>query len=363
MKGYNKIDDNTFPNFNALLTGFNLKQSFDNCDPTKIGMLDNCSMIWYDYRKLGYITAYAEDWASISTYNYFKKGFTKPPTDYYFKPYFEASETLPIIYQDSMPYCTGPESAGERILNLAKDFSVTFLNEPSFGIFWMNTFSHNYINTPSGMDGKFLNFFSNLKTDGVLNEKVVIFLSDHGIRYGNIRLTNIGWFEERLPMNLISLPPWFKTKFPQETFNLRSNSKKLTSTYDLYKTLQHFLILSGKDYNETKCMGNELCQSMLSSISKNRSCENAGVPSIWCTCYGNLSPINLTSNLVISTSNAIVNHVGAILISIQKAVISETFDDHNYLIVTVLTQPFNYYMGLFKVAIDSFELIRVIKLY
>lgn len=110
--GYNKIADNTFPNFNALITGLNLQQSNEKCKPTEVGGLDNCPMIWYDFRKAGYVTAYAEDWASITTYNYLKKGFQLPPTDFYFKPYMEAAERLDTDGLDGMLHCTGPTTEG-----------------------------------------------------------------------------------------------------------------------------------------------------------------------------------------------------------------------------------------------------------
>ncbi|KAG5892621.1 hypothetical protein JTB14_019710 [Gonioctena quinquepunctata] len=126
LKGYNKMDDNTFPNLMAILTGYNQTYAYNVCDPKTVGKLDNCSMLWYDFRKLGFITAYAEDEAFINTFNYRKKGFTIPPVDYYFRPYILATETLDKKYKDGMKYCTGPESAGERIMNIAKDFTTTF---------------------------------------------------------------------------------------------------------------------------------------------------------------------------------------------------------------------------------------------
>lgn len=114
--GYNKIDDNTFPNFNALITGLNLRQSFEMCEPKTVGGLDKCPMIWYDFRESGYVTAYAEDWAGISTYNYLKKGFRDPPTDFYFKPHMEAAETLNKDVLDHMLHCTGPETEGKHCI-------------------------------------------------------------------------------------------------------------------------------------------------------------------------------------------------------------------------------------------------------
>lgn len=125
--GYNKIDDNTFPNFNALITGLNEEQSNEICEPKKVGGLDKCPMIWYDFRDSGYVTAYAEDWTGISTYNYLKKGFQHPPTDYYFKPYMEAAEMLNGDVLDYMLHCTGPETEGKFSLQHYRLFCLVIL--------------------------------------------------------------------------------------------------------------------------------------------------------------------------------------------------------------------------------------------
>ncbi|XP_056637215.1 uncharacterized protein LOC130445544 [Diorhabda sublineata] len=284
--GYNKIDDNTFPNFNALLTGLNLKQSNKICQPKLVGMLDKCPMIWYDFRNAGYATAYAEDWTDISTFNYLKKGFKDPPTDYYFKTYMEASKTISTQLVDTMPFCAGPESQGERILKVAKDFALAFKNNPSFGIFWMNTFSHNFINSPSRMDKIFKVFFEELGNFGILNDSMVVLLADHGIRFGDIRQTIQGWYEERLPMNFISIPTWFQRQHPDKYENFKQNSKKLTSTYDLYVTLQDVLSSSVENYTVTGSRVCANCTSLFSKIPEKRSCSEAGIPEKWCACVG-----------------------------------------------------------------------------
>lgn len=293
MKGYTKIGDNTFPNFMALLTGFTPYQSYKKCRPTLKDALDQCPMIWYSYRQNGYITAYAEDNTPIMTFNFLKKGFTNPPTDFYFKPYFEGSETLPIRIRNKMPFCTGPESAGERVLNLAKDFAISFQNHPTFGIFWMNTFSHDEINAPRSMDLKMREFFGDLDQSKVLEDSFVIFLSDHGIRSGQIRETPSGWFEERMPANFISVPKKFKEEFPDRYKNLKENSGKLTNTFDLYMTLQDILSISRRSYKATKSQGCQDCVSLFEKISE-RTCKQAGITPEWCTCFGHFTPMNET---------------------------------------------------------------------
>lgn len=72
MKGYNKMGENTFPNLMAILTGQAVEMSYAICKPRELYGLDQCSMIWYDFRKQGYVTSYAEDEVRISTFNFQK---------------------------------------------------------------------------------------------------------------------------------------------------------------------------------------------------------------------------------------------------------------------------------------------------
>ncbi|XP_050304951.1 uncharacterized protein LOC126742348 [Anthonomus grandis grandis] len=289
MTGYNKVADNTFPNAMAFLTGLNLNDALDVCKPTEITGLNNCPFIWNKYRDAGYATAYGEDWSSLATFNYFKKGFKDPPTDYYFKPYMDAIAYLKQEYQDTMPFCAGPETQGDRILNLAYDFAYKLKSLPTFGLFWMNTFSHNNIRTPATMDVNVKEFFQKLKDSQILDESIVILISDHGVRFGDIINTTRGFYELRLPMHYISLPPWFKQQYPLETKNLKDNSKKLISNYDLYMTLQHILKLSGANYSINSCWACRQCRSFFEYIPDDRSCAEAGIPGKWCTCNVRLS--------------------------------------------------------------------------
>ncbi|CAG9817110.1 unnamed protein product [Phaedon cochleariae] len=360
--GYNKIDDNTFPNFNAILTGLNLNQSNAICKPNLVGYLDKCPMIWYDYRDQGYVTAYAEDWAQISTYNYLKKGFKEPPTDYYFKPYLEAAEDLlSVLTVDTMPFCAGHESEGERVLKLAQDFTKTFRYHPYFGIFWMNTFSHNHINTPSRMDHTMKNFFENIKRNGILNESMVIVLSDHGIRFGEVRHTVQGWYEERLPANFISLPNWFQKAHPEKYENLKRNAHKLTSTYDLYMTLQEVLALSMNSHVAVGSKACPSCQSLFSNIPYSRGCRQAGIPEVWCTCLGKFNEND--SEITVEVNNRAFRFLresgrlkpGVLINKLLSSSVSRSPDGKSYFLINFETVQSNYlagYQGLFEISLN-----------
>lgn len=357
LKGYSKIDDNTFPNFVALLTGLNKRQiSTIHCTGRNINEFDNCPMIWYNFSKSGYVTAYGEDWGYLNTFNYHKKGFTNPPTDFYYRPYVLATESLGTLLLKGAPFCAGPESSGERQLNLALDFSKTFKNSPYFGIFWMNTFSHQALNIPHRFDDKLREFFTNLKAEGILEDSIVILLSDHGMRLDHtIKRTITGWFEERLPVNLISVPEWFERKYPEKIKNLKVNSDKLTSTYDLYMTLQDILQLSSQEYKMVPSLACPKCVSLFNEVPT-RTCSEAGIPQEWCTCIGHMQYLNQTSYLAIKGAQFVLNRIKSKLnlfnltqvcsefrISyIKTAGLSETseFNNEKYMFLNFVASPY-----------------------
>lgn len=195
--------------------GYNISRSYAIANPTQVGGLDKVRFIWKAFRDQGFVTGYAEDTTPVGTFNYHKKGFETPPTDYYFRPYLMAAEkSLKQTSVDKMAYCVGPESAGERVLKVAADFAEALEDYPYWGLFWMNSFSHNLLNAVSRMDEKVEEFLSELEESGRLENTILVFFSDHGIRFGEFRYTKMGWLEERLPFMYIRLPAWFEEAYP-----------------------------------------------------------------------------------------------------------------------------------------------------
>ncbi|GJQ85339.1 hypothetical protein Trydic_g12645 [Trypoxylus dichotomus] len=309
-KGYNKIGDNTLPNLMAVLTGKNLSTILKECDPRK--NVDKCNFIWKKYSNLGYITAFAEDEISISTFTtYAYKGFRKQPTDFYFVPYMRASEKLLRVKRlDGMTFCAGPETSAERVLSIAREMILNYPEHPKFGFFWMNSFSHDDINAPTRVDGIFANFFSELQRH-IDDNTMIIFLSDHGIRFGNIRLTRSGWLEERLPFLYLWIPKEFKRKFPNEAKNSIENAVKLVTPYDIYMTLQHVLELYNLNYVSKPSDGCPNCRSLFTHID-DRSCQEASIQFHWCTCFG-YKYFDPSSELALTASRFAVAEINTLI--------------------------------------------------
>ena len=59
-------------------------------------------------------------------------------------------------------------------------------------------------------DQDFFDFLQYLKTNGHLNNTLLIVMGDHGSRYSEVRQTTQGKLEERLPMMSLTFPDNFK---------------------------------------------------------------------------------------------------------------------------------------------------------
>ncbi|XP_053954630.1 uncharacterized protein LOC128860872 isoform X3 [Anastrepha ludens] len=319
LSGYNKIDDNTFPNFMALLAGYNKYNTVEKCPPRVLGALDNCSIIWNAFREHGYVTGYGEDAAEISTFNYYKVGFVKPPVDYYLRPFQLAAEHhLYKTLKSGLTFCLGYQQSAQFVLDYAIEFATRFKDDPLFGLFWANSFSHNNLSDSSSMDIVVLNYLERLAKLGILDRMIVVFFSDHGLRFGPARTTASGHMEERLPFIFIWLPPYLKQKYPSFVNALSVNKNRLTTPYDLHMTLKHFLNLSQRIDDKDKARvlsaaeGCKSCQTLLAPVPLDRSCNDAAIEEHWCTCIP-YTKVNKKSNIVQKLGNLTVNYINELV--------------------------------------------------
>ncbi|KAL7732040.1 hypothetical protein ACLKA6_015803 [Drosophila palustris] len=291
LSGYNKIGDNTLPNWLALLTGLNLNSITEQCDPHHVAALDRCEFIWQLYRDLGYVTAFGEDDVPINTFNFGLQGFQKSPVDYYLRPYLIAAEKwLDMSEQEDQEnqICLGYDHASEHVYNYALEFARRYRNDSFFGFFWTNTHSHGHqISRTSAMDEYMTQYLERLVGQGTMEHTVVVLLSDHGMRQGATRLDSLGWLEERLPFLFIWLPAYLKQSHPEFVQALQLNENRLSNPYDLHATLKHILVLSGRDTLATVATAKDCpnCQSLLLEVPLNRSCADASIADHWCTCW------------------------------------------------------------------------------
>ncbi|CAH0406592.1 unnamed protein product [Chilo suppressalis] len=274
FRGYNKVGLNTYPNLVQVLTGKNESFFEKSCH---MGMSEcNHLMVWSEFKKAGYVTAYGEDSIYLPDTFYRKKGYRKSPTDHFMRPLFKACEKEVIG-----TVCSEKLSSGEQILNYITDFVQTYRDENLFGFFWISSFSHNENHLIRNFDSALETFFRNLAN---IENTFIIFFSDHGMRYGEQKKHVESFYEDRLPMLFIRVPHNLEITFPQLYSNLRINQERLISPKDLHLTLVNLINRKNSYTQHPKLEGCPKCQSLFQRIPIRRTCSDAGIPDYFCAC-------------------------------------------------------------------------------
>lgn len=269
----------------VLLLGYGADLTHEKCNPFRVGDLGGCPFLWRYFRDNGYVTAYVEDVTETSTFNYNRNGFIQQPTDSYLRQFFLALEKyLPLQIQANKIVCLGYTLYSDYIFQSAMDFASIYLDDPHFGLYWTNAFSHDNSNLDFNMDHNIKWHMEELERRGILKHDMVIFMSDHGTTYGPIVETETGWYEDRMPFMYIWLPEWFRNEHPDFASALRVNRNRLTTPFDIHTTMKHVLTLSGRIDNLPPSSTCPKAQSLFQEVPLNRSCEAACIPNHYCVC-------------------------------------------------------------------------------
>ncbi|XP_049867520.1 uncharacterized protein LOC126367808 [Pectinophora gossypiella] len=289
--GYNKVGDNTFPNLAAVLLGVQDAELQTTCWPHTRATFDNCPFIWERFKNIGYYTALAEDNAKLGTFNFGKIGFIGTPTDYYTHTFMSEAEEKAGNNLDFNSYlCMGNKYFYQVLLDYILDLSSTLKSSKLFGFFWEVSMSHDYLNYPMLMDDGYEEFLKKLDSSQYLDNTILIFMSDHGIRWGDIRYTKQGRLEERLPLLHILVPPSFRKKYSKAYDNLRLNSRRLTTPFDVHAMLVDLADLDSitdkRIHQRTEtAYSHGRSISLFLPVPSNRTCEAAYIDDHWCTCH------------------------------------------------------------------------------
>ncbi|XP_019866857.2 uncharacterized protein LOC109595871 [Aethina tumida] len=316
LLGYNKVADNTFPNLIPVLTGQFEKEIKKTCWRRNIHF-DSCKFLWDMYKERGYMTSFGEDSTSIGLFNLERKGFINQPTDYAYGYYSRISEkeignsNNPTVFE-----CIGSRDIYKDLLNYMTSVTLRMKMDetPYFAFYWGASLSHDFLNKPRIGDGDYLSYFSNLKDQGYLEDTILIFMSDHGIRYGDILETYQGKMEERMPFVFIRLPEWYIKKFDQAYNNLLGNVHKLTTPFDLHETIKDLLdpYQLTANYLNNRETANLRGISLFSHIPETRTCESAAIDAHWCICQGSVE-ISTKQTTVVEAGNYIVSYMNNLL--------------------------------------------------
>ncbi|XP_026843016.1 uncharacterized protein LOC113565390 isoform X3 [Drosophila persimilis] len=289
LEGYNKVADNTYPNLCTVLAGGTPEELKKICSFSYAEDQDSCPWIWRDYKKAGYSTAYGEDIVEDSVFSVHDSGFRHEPTDFYLRPLLMGlTHSMRTYRRFGYDYCLGRRITVSYLYDFCMQFAQRFIEEleqPAFGFFWSCTFTHDYHHGASSLDGIFMDYLELLETRQVFEKSIVILLSDHGERFGELVELSDGFLEERLPMLHIYLPPWFRKTYPKYAESLLLNRNRLSSPYDLHNTLRHILQLNASTSDQLPPLTNcPTSQSLLHTLPRERSCKDACIGDHFCSC-------------------------------------------------------------------------------
>lgn len=304
MTGYNKVADNTFVNIVPMTLGKFLEEVPWNESLGKIPF-DEYDFIWKQFASKGYRTLYAEDAPEIAIFDYLKSGFHRSPADYFNRHFSLAMTTDKSVWYNNHN-CVTDRLETDIILSYIYNFIDKYKYSPHFAFSFITGLTHDYLSSAGYADVPYLEFLKKLRENEQLNNTVLILYSDHGMRFGKMRESYIGKMEERLPFLFFVFPQWFLAKYPDYAKNLETNTRRLTTPFDIYETLSD--ILHFNEFIPQRRGFKNRGVSLFREIPIDRGCEEAGILPHWCTCaeFQTLSP---TNEIVVKVSSYMLKEI------------------------------------------------------
>uniref|UniRef100_A0A8D8S884 DUF229 domain containing protein n=2 Tax=Cacopsylla melanoneura TaxID=428564 RepID=A0A8D8S884_9HEMI len=239
LEGYNIVGDGTPQALIPILTGYTELELPDTRRRmgSKAAFCDVYPFIWKEFEKAGYVTMYGEDTPEYGTFTYRLKGFQEQPTHHWLTTFFRDS----LSEQKKDKFCLKNMPRHRIMMDYARHFYSVYPTQPKFGFVFHAEYSHEYVSMVGLADDDFAEWLESFHLRGLLNNTLLIVMSDHGNRFGRIRNTQQGKLEERLPFFSFVFPPWFQTKYPDAYRTFTINSQRLVTPFDIHETLADVL--------------------------------------------------------------------------------------------------------------------------
>ncbi|KRY57319.1 hypothetical protein T03_12864, partial [Trichinella britovi] len=293
LRGYAKVADNSFPNAVAAFTG----KRFDPDDAAKSELpvdlrhehFDHWPLIWRQFAsRRQHVTLFAEDFPPFNLFTYQAAGFKQPPTDHYYRP-FAWRVWRSFLHLRSTHLCVGNTPTHRMLLNYVGQFLRRYSDRPTFAIGWLAEITHDWLNQGQVADADLADFFNRARP--FLTNTVTVLVSDHGLRFGDIRHTRLGRLEENMPAMVVALPDHAADRYPKLLETLQRNAALLATHYDLHATLLD-LVDNGDTWTTLERRlaharppsTARRAHSLLLPLPQIRGCAEADIPDIYCVC-------------------------------------------------------------------------------
>ena len=274
--------------------------------------VDGHPWIWKKFHELGYMTQYTEDQPQISTFNYRMWGFKEQPVHHYMRPFHLKYENKKgnLVVDDE---CLGSKRLHVISLDWIQEFFTAYENRLKFSFTFLGGLTHGGFTFAADADNDLLAFLQAVERGDNMKNTLFILMSDHGPRFQAIRQSVQGRFEERMPFMGIRLPPEFKAKYPIALKNLRINSQRLTTAFDIHETLLDVINFQGDSKANLSYRG----ISLFREIPLERNCLHAGIDAHWCACQ-NWKALPTNDSLVQNASLKLVATINSITDDFRK---------------------------------------------
>ncbi|XP_014672302.1 PREDICTED: uncharacterized protein LOC106812834 [Priapulus caudatus] len=308
LKSYNIVGDGTPQALTPMLTGRNELEL-----PTVLkrvrtsDTVDVYPMIWKQFKAAGYLTMMGEDHPGIGTYQLRMRGFEHQPTDHYMRTFYLKLENALARERE---LCLGARPRHQVALAYLRDFVFAYPNLRKFAFLFYNELSHDDPSRLQYADGDILRLLRELHDGGALNRTALLLFSDHGTRFSKFRATSQGLLEERMPFVSVTLPPWFPRRHPDKWRHLQENSNVLTTPYDIHELLVDVVASRERAPAAMGLLPRGI--SPLAAITRDRSCEDAGVDMHWCACLA-WEPVPVADPKIQTVASGLVDYINTLV--------------------------------------------------
>ncbi|KAF6215370.1 hypothetical protein GE061_010122 [Apolygus lucorum] len=248
----------------------------------KEGSGNSSKFIWEDFEEAGAVTMYAEDAPKMEMFRRGAKPLKRKPTHHYGNTFWAALRNSGKAHR-SQENCFGFHPRHLLHLKYILSFLRTYKDSPSFLLSLYNELTRENVNLAQGMDDDFAEFLRTLVKEELLSRTVVMIVGVHDELFD--KPTRPQSTEDKMQLVSVILPQSTPQRWKDA---LQVNRKRMTSTYDLYKTLIDILgtlNVSKTKINRLKDMNPGT--SLFAEISPNRTCQDASLGVEWCLCQEN----------------------------------------------------------------------------
>ena len=335
LEGYNVVGDGTTQQLLPILTGKTDKQlpTSRRGDAGAV-TVDSYPWIWNDFKQLGYVTQWAEDAPGMGTFTYRMLGFKTQPVDHYMRSFYMYRG---MERRKDKLACLGSLPTHLNMFNWGRDLFESYRHRLKFSFIFHSELSHNFVNFVKEADTDLTESLRNMNERGYLDNTLLMVMSDHGARFTSVRKVLQGKYEERNPFFSVRLPPKLIKKYPEMYTNLKINSKRLTTPFDIHETLDDVVSFKGVakvDGHVSRGI------SLFQEVPSDRTCAQAEIPTHWCLCL-QWAPMDANHPMAIAASRAFIKYINQLTsirrdlceeLSIDTVVRAETYSVHQDLL-------------------------------